>query len=173
MNEASALRVLMDEREITEILHRYCRGVDRLDEALLASAYHEDSYDDHGIFKGSGHEFARLVVKVLRSHADATMHSLSNVRIDVQGDVADCESYVVARHWRQRDGKPELETAGGRYVDRMERRDGVWKIAHRVVVLDWGKVEAVEKPFPMEGYTRGERSRGDYSYTDPKQRPTT
>ena len=26
---------------------------------------------------------------------------------------------------------------GGRYLDRFERRDGQWKIAHRLYVMDW------------------------------------
>src|SRR3546814_19209297 len=26
---------------------------------------------------------------------------------------------------------------GGRYIDRFERRDGVWRIAHRTGLLDW------------------------------------
>lgn len=158
------LQALLDERAITEVLHRYCRGVDRLDEELLASAYHDDSYDDHGVFKGSGRDFAKLVVKVLRDHADATMHSLTNVRIELDGDVARCESYVVARHWRERDAGTQLETAGGRYVDRLERRVGEWKIAHRVVVLDWGKIEDVGQAFPLDAYQRGRRSGDDLSY---------
>lgn len=163
------LQTLLDERAITEVLHRYCRGVDRLDEELLRSAYHEDSHDDHGLFKGSGHDFARLVVKVLRDHADATMHSLSNIRIELDGDQARCESYVVARHWRETEDGPLLETAGGRYVDRLERREGEWKISDRLVVLDWGKVEPVTRPFPMEGYARGQRSPDDPSYPQPSE----
>jgi len=160
------LQALLDERAITEVLHRYCRGVDRLDEELLASAYHADATDQHGAFVGSGHDFARLVVKVLRDHADATMHSLSNICIRLDGDQAQCESYVVARHWREREGERRLETAGGRYLDRFERRAGDWRIAHRLVVLDWGKVEEVPEAFPMEGYERGRRSREDPSYTE-------
>ncbi len=161
------LQRLLDERAITEVLHRYCRGVDRLHEELLASAYHEDSHDDHGLFKGTGREFARFVVKVLREHADATQHCLTNVRIEVDGEVAHCESYVVARHWREREDSTRLETAGGRYIDRLDRRSGEWKIAHRVVVLEWGTVEEVVRPFPMEGYERGRRSRDDLSYRRP------
>lgn len=42
------LQTLLDERDIREVLLRYCRGVDRCDAALIASCYHEDSLDDHG-----------------------------------------------------------------------------------------------------------------------------
>ena len=30
---------------------------------------------------------------------------------------------------------------GGRYVDRLEKRDGVWRIALRTVVMDWNRNE--------------------------------
>ena len=42
------LRQLIDKQEIYEVLCTYCRGVDRCDADLVRSAYHEDSYDDHG-----------------------------------------------------------------------------------------------------------------------------
>ncbi len=48
-----------------------------------------------------------------------------------------------------------LETFGGRYVDRFERRDGEWKIAHRTVVHEWDKVEHVELAFPPGRFTEG------------------
>lgn len=164
--DAAVLQEWRDERAITEVLHRYCRGVDRLDEALIASCYHADGTDQHGAFDGLGSEFARLVVRVLRDHADATMHALSNVDIRLDGDGAQCECQVVARHWRERGEERHLETAGGRYLDRFERRDGLWRIARRIVVLDWGKIERVDEAFPMEGYPRGRRSPDDPSYAD-------
>ena len=48
------LQRLLDERAIERLLVDYCRGVDRLDAALVASVYHSDGTDDHGSFKGLG-----------------------------------------------------------------------------------------------------------------------
>ena len=48
----SALRTLLDKQEITELLARYCRAIDRLDEELLRSVYRPDGYDDHMNFAG-------------------------------------------------------------------------------------------------------------------------
>ncbi|MET0378059.1 MAG: nuclear transport factor 2 family protein [Spongiibacteraceae bacterium] len=36
--------------EIRQALVRYCRGVDRSDEAMIRSAFHEDAIDEHGAF---------------------------------------------------------------------------------------------------------------------------
>ena len=57
-----------------------------------------------------------------------------------------------------------LETFGGRYVDRFERRDGEWKIAHRTVVHEWDKVEHVELAFPPGRFTEGVRGPRRLSY---------
>ena len=35
----------------------------------------------------------------------------------------------------------------GRYLDRYERRDDVWKIAYRSEVVDWTRSEPVNEPY--------------------------
>jgi hypothetical protein len=54
-------------------------------------------------------------------------------------------------------------TAGGRYVDRFERRAGQWKIAERTVVVDWQRVDRVHEPDASQ-LTLGLRSRQDLAY---------
>src|SRR5215213_5971575 len=125
---------LLDERAIERCLIDYCRGVDRADSALVASVYHADGTDDHGSFKGLGVDFAEYVVRRLSGRYDATMHTIGNPRVCFTGpDSADVESHVCARQRRADNGQVVLESFGGRYIDRFERRDGVWKIAHRTV----------------------------------------
>lgn len=43
-------------------------------------------------------------------------------------------------------------------------RAGEWKIAERVVVIDWSKTESVEATFPADRFTRGGRWPDDPSY---------
>ena len=47
---------------------------------------------------------------------------------------------------------------GGRYVDRFERRDGTWKIAHRAVVHEWDKLEHIEPAYSPGHFRDGVRS---------------
>ena len=54
---------------------------------------------------------------------------------------------------------------GGRYVDRFERRDGTWKIAHRAVVHEWDKLEHIEPAYSPGHFRDGVRSPDDISYT--------
>ena len=153
-----ALRELLDEREIREVLARYCRGVDRLDEAMIRSCYHPDASDDHGMYKGPGVDFAAFCVKALELHAAATLHVLGQSLIEFEASgVARAETYVIAHHRCERDGVDLLETVGARYVDRFEQRGGPWKIADRVVVVDWEKSERTEPVFPNGTFRTGSR----------------
>ena len=55
----------------------------------------------------------------------------------------------------------------GRYVDRFERRDDVWRIANRVVVHDWSvsnRLDAGAFPLPMDAFVQGVRGRSDLIY---------
>src|SRR6185503_16158870 len=55
---------LIAREEITDVIKQLARGTDRLDEALMASCYHPDGFDDHNSFRGSGIEFAKWVCEV-------------------------------------------------------------------------------------------------------------
>ncbi|MEM6682610.1 MAG: nuclear transport factor 2 family protein [Pseudomonadota bacterium] len=131
-----ALQNLIDKQEITEVLWRYCRGIDRMDRELTLSCWHEGGTDHHGIlFDGTAEGFVDWVWPV---HADmlATRHMVSNILIEVNGDKAASECYwhLVLRIPRD-DGVYDL-TGEGRYIDTFEKIDGVWAIRHRTSVGD-------------------------------------
>lgn len=158
------LQRLLDEAAIGRVLAQYCRGVDRGDEALIRDAYWEDATDEHGTYKGSGHAFAGFVVKALNAHTLATQHTMQQTTVDLRGSTAFVESYVLARHKVNREGQLILETFGGRYVDRFEKRNGQWRIAHRQVIHDWSKIEPIAKEYPSESFEHGQRNSNDASY---------
>lgn len=156
-NTDAAVRGLLDKLAIHEVLMRYCRAIDRCDEELLRSVYHADAWDNHGAFNGPASEFIPWVMDLLRRRYKATTHAICNELVEVVGDVAHGESYVFACHRYERDGRECDWTIAGRYVDRFERRDGVWKIAHRVAVMDWDRVDPVtdKRPAPPVVGLRG------------------
>jgi len=162
------LEKLSAKQEITEVLYAYCRGVDRLDEALVRNIYHEDAYDDHGYWKGRGVDFAPFVIDRLRRCNTGTTHSISNVMIEVEGDVATAESQVIVTLRRVGDTpQTVVDVMGARYVDRFSKRGGMWKIDERTVVLEWHKVETWnldQAPIALEKFTCGRRDRMDAIY---------
>tara|TARA_R110000796_G_scaffold252001_1_gene384769 strand:+ start:12489 stop:13010 length:522 start_codon:yes stop_codon:yes gene_type:complete len=161
-----ALKLLVDKQAIYEILVRYCRGADRCDEALIRSIYHEDAYDDHGYWKGTGYDFAKFLPVRLMAANLATTHSITNVLIDIEGDSAVSESQVMATLVRH--GRPLMaDVMGARYLDRLSCRNGRWGIDERTVVLDWHKVETWESgdaPVPLDEFVRGGRGATDPIY---------
>jgi ketosteroid isomerase-like protein len=156
------LRQLTDKQEILEQIYRYCRGLDRLDEPTLRAVYHPDAVEDRGegVFVGSAHEMASRAIEQLRTAYAASQHFIGNVLIDLEGDVAFAESYFQAYHrYADRTGKPPTELImAGRYLDRFERRQGVWKIAHRKMVNDWSRTQPVSDPW-LERHGGAHRSR--------------
>ena len=151
--------------KIEDVLRRYCRGVDRGDADLIRSAYHVDATDDHGTFKGSGHDFADHLVAVTRDRWLASQHQLHQTNLAIDGSTAWVETYFTAiPRLPGKTSKSRLETFGGRYVDRFEGREGVWAIAHRRVVYDWSRVEEFAAEYPHADFDVGTRDRTDPSY---------
>jgi ketosteroid isomerase-like protein len=156
-----------DREAIRQAMARYCRGVDRLDADLIKSAYHPDAFDDHGPFKGLRDDFVAWVVPFMRREYVTTSHHLTTQSIEVQGDIAYAETYAVVVQEKHA-GQDVLQlVANSRYVDRFERRDGDWRIAHRVVVTDSARTDTVapwKGTSPMSSMTRGTRDHDDPVY---------
>jgi hypothetical protein len=168
--DEDALRRLLDRDAIRAVLARYCRGADRCDEQLISSCYHEDSTDRHGEFEGTGREFASLVAKEQSKTVAMTQHAISNIVIELAGDVAWVESAFIAAHVRlaleDDQGPGATETFWGRYLDVFERRDGAWAIVTREVIHDWSERRPIGLPMPSSKlYPAGRRDIRDASYT--------
>jgi hypothetical protein len=168
MDQATTLQELVDRQEIHSALLRYARGVDRLDEQLIASAYHPDAADYRG---GSdapgfvGSEAGSVLVERLRATCDTSFHALSNVLIELDGDSAHAESYFQVWQAKSTPDGPSTLHVCGRYVDRFERRDGDWRIARREAVTDFAErlgADGTSHPLPITG----RRSPQDASYQE-------
>ncbi|NRA01901.1 MAG: nuclear transport factor 2 family protein [Myxococcales bacterium] len=160
------VRELIDREAIRETLQRYCRGVDRRDLELLQSVYHPHAWHEHGAYRRNAREFAALIVESMGQFL-CTSHFLTNQRIELRGGEADSESYVLAVHRLERDGKEFELVMALRYLDRFERRDGDWRIAERVAVHDWSREATVEGSWAEAArMIQGRSDRDDRSYRD-------
>ncbi|AEV76301.1 hypothetical protein MycrhN_5836 [Mycolicibacterium rhodesiae NBB3] len=121
--------------EIRDCIERYARGMDRRDRAILRSAYHDGAVDDHVGFVGEVDDF---IDWAFAYHSTQTryQHYLLNHTADIDGDEAHAETYYL---FVGTDKEPanHMTLSGGRYVDRLERRDGRWAIVDRVCVVEW------------------------------------
>jgi ketosteroid isomerase-like protein len=157
------LRELLDKQALTELVTRLSRAVDRCDEELLLSCYWEDALDDHGAYKGDPRGFLEhLRKRTMDPTTGPLQHAISNLLFELDGDQAYGEVYVESRAVAP-DGTVQRGLA--RYVDRYERRDGDWRVAHRRVIL-----ESARPGFDRSAFLQGARDRSDASY---ERSPTT
>jgi hypothetical protein len=159
---------LRDRQAIHDCLVRYSRGLDRHDSELLASVYHGDAVDHHGDFLGPPAEFVPWVNGVHEAGYVAHQHFVTNSTVEIHGDVAHSEVYVQVV-LRRKEGP--LDICGGRYLDRLERRDGEWRIAAREVLVDWACTVEGEIWPAIGVFPRGAWDRTDASYRRPLQVP--
>jgi ketosteroid isomerase-like protein len=163
----SALQELLDKQALYELVVRYCRAVDRADAELLRSVYHEDAIDEHGAFVGTREElvdFLGASTMDVERRPSPLQHAISNALFEIDGDVAYGETYVEVR--RVEGGVRYIE-GHGRYVDRFERRDGEWRIAHRIAIAEYVAAEDGRSAYDPETFVRGSRDRRDPSYARP------
>lgn len=161
------LRELLDKQQIYDALMRYARGVDRCDEELMRSVYHEDAFDHHGPFQGNGWDFVALFIPSSREDSTFTQHLIGNVLVEVEGDRALSEAYFIASVGRLDGDQEVVDAFGGRYVDKWERRDGRWGVSHREVVHEWSRGNACgteDFPLPKDTFAQPKRSHEDLVY---------
>jgi hypothetical protein len=146
------LQAVVDKSEIADLLYRFARGIDRVDETLLRSICHPDATLDlgPGVFQGTANDYVHWVLGVLHQ-VRSSHHMIGNIRAQLDGDVALVESYCHAHFRLDKPTGREDVFMGSRYLDRMEKRPagpaGVWKIVHRKQVIDWVRTDAVSDIF--------------------------
>lgn len=156
---------LLAKQEIAELSGTYMRGLDRLDRTLLRSVFHDDARTDYGFFQGGPDAFVEMAHNALKDHA-ANHHMLGQINVTLRGEVAFGEVYFQAFHRIEADGQARDLFISGRYVDRYERRGGVWKIAFRAEVNDWSRNDPASDSYFQSNLKslRGARAPDDLSY---------
>lgn len=169
------LQQLLDKQEISDLLKRWCRAIDRLDLEAIRDVFHPDAVDDHGSYKGG---IDGLIAWIRDRHRDIpfSMHAITNCLIDfLNDDRAVAETYCIAMQKYPAEARESLEKLVGkldveeglpldmtiacRYIDVVTRRQSKWKIERRTVVFDSvSVVPGVRIPDPgASGWVTGKR----------------
>src|SRR5882757_2984706 len=139
------LEHLLDRQDILDCLVRFCRGMDRFDRELFLSAFHGDAIIAAGPFVGGPEKLFDWASQLHQQGQLSTLHYMLNHSCEIEGDVAHTETYYL---FTGRNRDDTNWTAGGRYIDRVERRDGAWRIAFRSNAIEWsGMVPTMPIPF--------------------------
>ena len=157
------LQQVADRQEITDLIYRYCRSVDRLDVPLGHSIWHADGYADYSasVYQGDGRG---SIDHICAQHLNTLMHShqMSNIVIELDGDRAGSESYVTANLRVKRGDALIQMSVWSRYVDSWSRREGRWGLDKRIAIRDFDEIREVKA---MNDFDTGKRDRTDPSYT--------
>lgn len=163
------LQALLDKQEITELIYAFCNAMDRHDQAKARTLYHADAYDDHGVFsQGLARDFLDQLPQI-QAPMEILHHNITTINLKLDGDYAEGEIYLIAFHKVRKDDGGSFDLlVGGRYFDKYEKRDGVWKFAHRSIVTDWTNIHdpsIVNLDHPvLEGSYFGKPGPDDPSY---------
>lgn len=162
----SEVQYLKDRQDILDCINRHARGHDRHDNELITNAYHDDGVDEHGPDINPAKLYADWANGVHRN-SDANMHNITTHNCEIDGNLAFAESYCLVGLLV---GSREMVTLlNGRYVDELEKRDGIWRITKRRTTLDFActgdaRIMAADQ---MKGYIKGARDHDDISYQRP------
>lgn len=164
------IEYLSDRQAIVDVVSRHARGHDRFDVEMMTDCYHEDGIDEHGAAAiNRGPDYGEWANQVHAQGALLNLHNITTHTCEIDGDTAHAESYVLVGLLNP-DGA-SVRFINGRYVDRLEKRAGEWKIALRRCTLDFliqGDASLLKSPYlSAAGYIKGQRDKSDVSYQRP------
>jgi hypothetical protein len=131
------LQELLDRKACEDVVMRYGRTLDWLDQAGQAQCFWPDATIDYGFFRGTGKEWVPVVMAV-EATTVRRWHVSTGVMVQVEGDSAKSECYGLSLGTVENEQGELVDTLfGGRYLDELEKRDGQWRISSRTYVADW------------------------------------
>lgn len=163
------MRRQLERQDILDCLTRFSRGMDRFDRAVFLSAFHDDATIAAGSFVGGPVALYDWASALHEAGQVATQHNLLNFTAEIEGDAAHTETYYL---FVGRNRDESNWAAGGRYLNRFERRSGTWRIAIMTNVIEWsGMVPTMPLPFAdvpdIHGNGAPSRGKDDPSYRRP------
>ncbi|MBW8785464.1 MAG: nuclear transport factor 2 family protein [Novosphingobium sp.] len=165
------LRYLRDRQEILDCVVSTARGNDRHDKDLIVGSYHPDSLHELGRNLIPGPAYGDHANHAHAAISEVNLHNVTMQSCEIEGDVAHAESYVIGLFADK--GAQMSRILAGRYIDRLERREGKWRLVLRratvEVALEGQAILPNGNGVLGSGYLKGNRDRADPSY----QRPLT
>jgi hypothetical protein len=158
---------LTDRQEILDCIVRNSRGNDRFDEALVTSSYHPDGVHEVGARTIPGSKYGEHANHAHGAMSERNLHHVTMHSCEIEGATAHAESYVIGLFLDT--GAETSRILSGRYIDRLEKRDGEWRIVVRrctVEVVLEGTAKMVGN-LRAGSYLKGSRDRTDLAYARP------
>lgn len=161
------VRYLRDRQAILDVINRQSRGHDRHDAPLQNACFWEDGFDEHGQWVNPGSRYGEWANATHEAGFTAHMHNVTTHTCEIDGDTAHAESYVLGL-FQSRHQPGRAHFMAGRYTDRLEKRDGEWRILARRTVIEIILEGDSHWEGPVsESFPKGTWDESDLSYTRP------
>jgi hypothetical protein len=121
-------------QEIHDLYRRYIWGFDRRDKALTQSAFWPDAQISYGSTTTTVDQFVTVHFAAHDAVSDKALQPVDEMSVDVQGNTAHVVAYLVEFN-SLKNGRSRF--SGVRYIDRLDRRNGQWRIAVREVIFEF------------------------------------
>jgi hypothetical protein len=134
-----AVQELIDRSEAMDAILRFAAGVDKGDRELLHSAFTEDGILDFGPAASAlGLQYEPLVIRSTPSRETRldTTHSITNPRIEINGDVGTMEVLTEAQHLEKGNHSNYL-LMKNRYTIELARAGEKWQISRLTLHNVW------------------------------------
>jgi hypothetical protein len=159
------LQLMKDRQAILDCIVRESRGRDRHDVDLINSCYWPDGAIDAGARVTPASEYAERQNAGHTAGFSATSHNLTNHACEIDGDTASCETYVIGALLAR--DESTCKYAAARYIDRLERRNGEWRIVLRRNIIDAVAEGDASWLKALTGFLKGQWSKADPAYRRP------
>lgn len=130
------VRWLRDREELKMLYQRYAFGIDTRDFEIVRSVFHPDCVVAGTLEKGSLEPYLEGIEAALPAW-EATMHFMGNQYVEITGDSAHVETWVVGYHMEAPASPLQHLVLGLRYQDDVVRTDAGWKIIRRNTIKQW------------------------------------
>lgn len=145
MDSQSTLARLIDETDVRRVRQVWAFARDHGEWDKMRACFHPDASVLVSWFSGPAKLFMErtVVMAAERRLEERSKHWFGNSRVAVKGDraILETDALVLGRDWI--DGYWFDYTMYVRMYDRMERRDGAWKILRMVVIYDKDRLDPV------------------------------
>jgi hypothetical protein len=135
---------LVDREDISETLYLYATGIDTKDFTLFRSIFADEVEVDFSTYSDLAPSWTKMTGdawgdrRTIFYGLEATQHTLSNLRIAIDGDAATVVAYMQAAHYLNNTEGSKDYVIGGFYTFDLKRHGPArWKI-HRVkLTVTW------------------------------------
>ena len=128
---------MTDEQAILNLLYAYAERVDNGDFDGVGELFRDGDYFFTPTRASRGAQVGSMMRKVVLTYEGGrpgTKHLVTNAIIEVAGEVATARSYFTVTQTAP--GFAMQAIISGRYHDKFERVDGIWRFAERRLVTD-------------------------------------